>query len=137
MSRVWVESRIGNQEPVILQADGEYKERGCRGRLTYTWASHTEPSSEKNKEILDLAWGTEKDLIRVLRSQPGIRMEFIQGEETDGRLMTPAGRLDLKVRTTSLQGEYRDRKLTLRLEYSLTVGGQEQGLAEMKIRVEE
>lgn len=137
MSIVRIESRVGDQEAVLLQAEGEYQERGHRGRLTYTWTAETENKPGQSREVLDLTWGRNGELLRVLRMQPGSRMEFIPGEETAGKLTTPAGTLDLKIKTIQLEGKHRRKSPQLYLEYDLSVAGQDQGVVKIKIQTEE
>jgi uncharacterized beta-barrel protein YwiB (DUF1934 family) len=127
-------SRIGGDEPTELSGRGEYKQRGQRGRLTYALESD---SGINEAEILDLEWNKEGRLVRLLRHGSGIRMEFIEGQKTNGYLTTPAGICEVRMETQKLEGFSQPGGVHLHLRYHLSVAGESQGIAELTVFTDE
>ncbi len=102
-----------------LELPAELSLRGHLLRLSYRL-----PDADADERLL-FSLDAEGRPLSLRRSSPAVLMFFLPGESRKGFLMTSAGRLDLEVRTGSLDGLMEKARGSAKIRYCLLMGEEE------------
>ena len=96
-----------------------------------------EESKEKEPEIMTFRIGSDGTVRRVSVKRPksAVRMEFEEGKTCYASYPTPAGTIDVKIRTDSVEGELKEGSIFAKVLYEVLLGGESQGRIRLLIEV--
>lgn len=145
-------SRLPDMEPVVRQMEARYRlmmrdsltqEEGdswlrsksfYAARLMYRQALDDE-GREMVPEILTARLDPEGSVRQITMKRPsgGFRLEFERGRVYQTEYPTPAGELDVTIRTLELNGRFSEEKFWARIRYEIYLGEDRQGETELEL----
>lgn len=139
-------SRLPDQEPLTRQMEAKYRimqRDALQNHDTGSWLRGKsfyaarlmyeqvldEEGREKVPEIMTARLDPEGSVQQITMKRPGggFRLEFEKGKIYATEYPTPAGELDVAVRTTELAGRFTETKFWARIRYEIWLGEEKQG----------
>lgn len=134
-------SHFPGEAPSVRQIPAEI--RGVRQddfyavRLSYEQVLDEE-SGEKEPEVMTFRIGEDGSVRRVSVKRPksAVLMEFEEGKTCLAAYPTPAGILDVTIRTRKVEGSLLEERLVANVLYEILLGEMSQGEIRLEIRSE-
>ena len=127
----WMEEESEKLERSLM---GEVLDTGHAIWLYYKQCLSEDPS-DTVKEVFGLQLGDREEITEASMKRPdhGTELRFVPGKETRTMLPTPAGNIEAKIITRSIEGRRSEDGAKVYLEYEIWLQNERQGIRKMQM----